>query len=259
MTAPAIVLLTDRTDDLRVSRVMYELRDRIQKMRSQHRVGAASVNEKSLQQAVVNLGSDSGEVVIVPMQLAAATQTSDRINAAVAAVTAVSTNVRIATARPIGPSAMLLGAINRRLRAALRDARARELDGLVLAAEPGADVRGSGLLARRARQWSHQHHLPCVTANTTEVSTANALASLRAQGRRHLAVGSLFLGADSNFQLQKEQANRMGAVMAEPLGDEPELVDLILARYAYAAMDLVEIAPERPQPKVSKPDLRVVS
>ena len=76
-------------------------------------------------------------------------------------------------------------------------------------------------------------------------NTAQAIASLRVQGRRHIAVGSLFLAADQAFEDQAELARRSGAVaVAEPVGAHRELIDLLLSRYAYAAMGMLEFEGE---------------
>jgi hypothetical protein len=55
----------------------------------------------------------------------------------------------------------------------------------------------------------------------------------------------LFLAADHTYEQQALQARRAGAIaVAEPIGAHRELIDLILARYAYAAMGLLEFEGE---------------
>ena len=88
------------------------------------------------------------------------------------------------------------------------------------------------------------HRLPCLTAvaDGSGPSVAQAIQGLRAQGRRHIAVGSFFLTATELFHAQAELAERCGAVsVSEPLGSAREVMDLILARYAFAAMDLLDV------------------
>ena len=117
------------------------------------------------------------------------------VPALLAQVRAAHPELRVTASRPIGPEAQLLSIIDRRLRDALRARRVCELDGLVFSAAGSTDVRSNALVARRARQWSTHHRLPCVTAFATGSgpSTAEAVRTLRAQGRRHIAVGSWFL------------------------------------------------------------------
>jgi hypothetical protein len=55
----------------------------------------------------------------------------------------------------------------------------------------------------------------------------------------------LFLAADQAYTDQVLQARRAGAVaVAEPIGAHRELIDLVLARYAFAAMGLLEFEGE---------------
>ena len=148
------------------------------------------------------------------------------------------------------------------MRSALSNARCLELDGLVLSAESVGDVRGSALLARRARQWSTHHRLPCLTAVADDSGTsgAQAIIGLRAQGRRHIAVGSFFLNADAAYQAQADLAYRYGAVsVSEPIGAAREVLDLVLARYAFAAMDLLDFGIEEELDQPEHPHLSVVS
>ncbi|MDR1768671.1 MAG: hypothetical protein LBR32_09660, partial [Propionibacteriaceae bacterium] len=102
-------------------------------------------------------------------------------------------------------------------------------------------------LARRARQWAAHHKLPCVVAVSDDggPGVGQAIMSLRSQGRRHIAVGSFFLAADEAYQAQSDQAYRYGAIsVSEPLGAAREIIDVILSRYAFAAMELLEFADE---------------
>jgi sirohydrochlorin ferrochelatase len=148
---------------------------------------------------------------------------------------------------PVGPAGSLLTVVDLRLRAALAESRVLEVDGLVLSTEGGGDVRGGALLARRARQWAAHHRVPVVAScsDGSGPSTSQAVGILRSQGRRHIAVGSLFLAADTTYEEQVAQARRAGAVaVAGPIGAHRELIDLVLARYAYAAMGLLEFEGE---------------
>jgi sirohydrochlorin ferrochelatase len=115
---------------------------------------------------------------------------------------------------------------------------------LVFAAAGSTDVRSNALVARRARQWSSHHRLPCVVAFATGSgpSTAEAVRTLRAQGRRHIAVGSWFLAPGLVYTRQAELALEAGAVaVSAPMGGEPEVAEVALTRYVVAAMDLVDV------------------
>jgi sirohydrochlorin ferrochelatase len=71
-------------------------------------------------------------------------------------------------------------------------------------------------------------------------NVATAIESLNSQGRRHVAVGSFFLAPDLGFDAQARLALKHGAIaMSSPIGLDDTVLDLILARYAFAAMDLL--------------------
>jgi sirohydrochlorin ferrochelatase len=183
------------------------------------------------------------EIVFVPMCLTRAASNCEDLDLLVSRVRSTYPAIRISVSEPVGPAGSLLTVVDLRLRAALAQSRVLEVDGLVLSTEGGGDVRGGALLARRARQWSAHHRVPVVAASCdgSGPSTSQAVGILRSQGRRHIAVGSLFLAADPTYEEQVLQARRAGAVaVAEPIGAHRELIDLVLARYAYAAMSLLE-------------------
>jgi hypothetical protein len=119
-----------------------------------------------------------------------------------------------------------------------------ELDGLVFAAAGSVDVRSNAIIARRARQWATHHRLPCVTAYATGSgpSTAEAVRTLRAQGRRHVAVGSWYLSPGLLWTAEAESALEAGATaVSAPMGGEPEIAEVALTRYVVAAMELVDV------------------
>ena len=65
---------------------------------------------------------------------------------------------------------------------------------------------------------------------------------LRAQGRRHIAVGSLILAPGKLYDRAAELALEAGAVaVSDPLGAHPEVARVVLARYAVGAVELVPV------------------
>jgi sirohydrochlorin ferrochelatase len=183
------------------------------------------------------------EIVFVPLDLNNAVNSHPDVDALVRRAKAAFPQVRFISSRPIGPEGCLLTVLDTRMRAALSHARCLELDGLVLSSETFGDARGSALFARRARQWAAHHHLPCLAAVSDDSgpSVAQSILNLRSQGRRHIAVGSYFLAADQAYHAQSELAYHYGAVsVSEPIGAAREVLDLVLARYAFAAMELIE-------------------
>ncbi|OYO21966.1 hypothetical protein CGZ93_08520 [Enemella dayhoffiae] len=247
MAAPALVLLANGSTSPKVAEVAHALRVRMQEMRPEVSVHTAFLDHcpPSGPQVISRLARGrTSEVVFVSMNLSATFAPDERVGCMLEKVRAAHPHLSFALARPVGPEASLLSLVDRKLRAALSAAHAAELDALVLAAEGAHDQRSQALLARRARQWSLHHKLPVLTANATGSApgTAAAIASLRSQGRRHIAVGSLFLAPDENWCEQAEQARRAGAIaISEPLGAQQELLEVAWGRYAVAAMDLVDV------------------
>lgn len=265
MTAPALVVVSKGSPDPRVAQVTHELRKGLQTLRPELTVHGAFLDQcppsgSQVVSQLVKQGVD--EIVLVPLHLTNAVEADAEVEALALRCRTTHPKARFTISRPIGPELSLLTVLDERLRAALSYARCLELDGLVLSAESSGDVRGSALLARRARQWSTHHRLPCLTAvaDDSGPSVAQAIMGLRAQGRRHIAVGSFFLSADTAYHAQADLAYRYGAVsVSEPIGAAREVLDLVLARYAFAAMDLLDfgVAEELDEPE--RPHLTVVS
>ena len=247
MSAPALVMIAHGSADPRVAQVTHALRTSLAAIRPGLHVHCAFLDKcpPSPTQIVSQLAQQGvGEVVLVPLELTHAIDTDPAVTALVASWRDQHEGMSFVASRPIAPEINVLTILDERLRAALTAARALELDGLVLSSASSGDVRGSALLARRARQWSTHHRLPCLTAvaDGTGPSVTQAIQGLRSQGRRHIAVGSFFLTATELFHAQAELAERCGAVsISEPLGSAREVMDLILARYAFAAMDLLDV------------------
>ena len=245
MTAPTLVMAARGSRDQRVVRVAQALQTELSRMRPEVDSSVAFLDSclPSVTQALDKLAARGvRETVIVPLDLTHAIEVDPRFSGIVAQAAQQHPGLRISVARPIGPEASLLSLLDTRLRAALAAARVLELDGLILSSSTTGDVRGTALLARRARQWSTHHRLPCLTAvaDGSGPSVAQAMQGLRSQGRRHIAVGSFFMAGDERWAVQAEQARRIGAVaVSDPLGSAPEVAELVLARYAFAAMDLL--------------------
>lgn len=263
MTAPALVLLAHGSADSSVTDVVHSMRVGMQQMRPELSIHAAFLDQcPPTSQQVISRIARTGctEVVFVPLNLSTAFH-EPAAEPVVRRVQADHPDIRFIAARPLGPEACLLGLMDRRLRSALQQAHATELDGLVLMARGAHDTRSQSLLSRRARQWSLHHKLPCVVATHDFGPTAAAaIQSLRAQGRRHIAVGSLFLTADDAYRAQADLARQSGAItVADPLGVEDEVLDLALGRYAVAAMELIDFGfDEHDNEEVPAPHLRVV-
>lgn len=265
MTAPALVIVSPGSPEPRVAQVTHELRKGLQAMRPEIAIRGAFLDHcppsgPQVVSQLIKQGTD--EVVFVPLHLTNAIEAEVEVEAMMQRCRAAQPDVRFTISRPIGPELNLLTVLDQRMRSALSHARCLELDGLVLSAPSSGDVRGSALLARRARQWSTHHRLPALTAVADESgpSVAQAIMGLRSQGRRHIAVGSFFLAPDAAYQAQSDLAYRYGAVsVSEPIGAAAEVLDLVLARYVFAAMELLDFGVAEELDEPAQPHLTVVS
>ena len=246
MAAPAIVLIADGDEDPAFGAALASLSRKLKGLRPDLLVahGFLSGGTPSVVKSVSALAAKgSTEIAIIPLDLVSAMDHSPEISRAQDAVQAANPGAKVVVARPIGPATELLNILDARMRETLHETNAVEVDALVLGAPEGGDVRGASLLARRARQWAAHHKLPVQLAinDNTGRATALAIAALRTQGRRHIAVGSMFLTSGPLFRAHQQAAVRAGAMaVTAPIEDHDHLVELILARYAFAAMELLD-------------------
>lgn len=246
MSAPALILLSPDRNERGVARVGQEIRQELLAIRPQLDVGLAYLKDPStlLTTAAQLVKRGVEEAVLVPLLLSDAFTAQQDLPPVLAQLRAAQPKLSVFASRPVGPEAQLLAVIDRRLRDTIRARRVSELDGLVFSAEGSSDVRSNALVSRRARQWATHHRLPCVTAfaGGSGPSTAEAIRTLRAQGRRHIAVGSWFLSPGEAYRAQAQQAAAAGAVaVSAPIGSGPEIAEAALARYVVAALELVDI------------------
>jgi sirohydrochlorin ferrochelatase len=191
---------------------------------------------------LVRAGFD--EIVVVPLLLTKAYHAKVDVPSAVTAATARHPHVQIRATDILGLEPVFLEVLDRRMRDALGRARCRELDALVLAAAGSSDPLANQLVTRLARLWGARHKLPTVAAYASAAppATGEAVRQFRAEGRRHIAVGSLFLAPGTLPDRAAELALEAGAVaVSAPLGADPEVARTILARYAVGAVELVPV------------------
>ena len=246
MTAPAMVLLASGSPDDHVAQVVHTLRKRMQNQRPGLVVQLAFLNHSypSCCQVVVSLGShDIHEAVFVPLDITRAHRAHPAAVDILETVHEAYPDIALRLARPLGPAAELLTVVDLRLRQALSACHADELDGLVFAVPDSGDPRGNALIHRRARQWRAHHRLPVqlAYADGSGQGMAAAINALRVQGRRSIAVGFFYLDADHIYTAQADIAREAGAMaLSAPLGDDSRLLDLAMARYSVAALDLLD-------------------
>ena len=191
---------------------------------------------------LVKAGYD--EIVVVPLLLTRAFHAKVDVPTAIAEATARHSGLQIRVTDILGLETCFLEVLDLRLRTALREARVRELDALVLAAAGSSDPLANQAVARLARLWGTHHKLPVTAAfaSAAPPATGEAVRAFRVEGRRHIAVASLFLAPGFLPDRAAELAFEAGAVaVSEPLGAHPEIARTILARYAVGAVELVPV------------------
>jgi sirohydrochlorin ferrochelatase len=247
MSAPALIALAHGSRDARSARTVREIVATTKRLRPDLRIEPAFLDHARPDLgAVVDrlVGRGHDEIVVVPLLLTAAYHARIDVPQTVAQATVRHPGVGVRVADVIGTDPSLLTVLDERLREALRSARVRELDALVLAAAGSSDARANAHVARLARVWGARHHLPTSVAyaSASPPSTGEAVREWRRQGRRHVAVGSLFIAPGMLPDRAAELAVEAGAVaVSEPLGAHDEVARLILARYSVGALQLVEI------------------
>lgn len=251
MAAPALVALAHASRDPRTARTISALVDEVKSQRPDLRVERAFVEHgahrgrpefQTVVDRLVRAGID--EIVVVPLVMSEAFGATEDIEAAVLAAAGRHPGLRVRASGILGLEACFLEVLDQRLREALAASRVRELDALVLAAAGSTDPLANQSVARLARLWGTHHRLPVTAAYAanTPPATGEAVRAFRGEGRRHIAVASLFLTPGELTDRAEELALEAGAVaVSEPLGAHPEIARVVLARYAVGAVELVPV------------------
>jgi sirohydrochlorin ferrochelatase len=247
VTAPALVALAHGSRDPRSAQTVQALTDEVRRLRPDLRIEAAFLElARPTFAAVVDRLAAEGydEIVVVPLLLSEAYHAKVDVPSVVAGATAQHEGLRIRVTAVLGLENDFLDVLDRRLREALTTARVRELDALVLAAAGTSDPLATQSIHRLARLWGARHRLPTMIAfaSAAPPSTGEAVRAFRAQGRRHIAVGALFLAPGLLYDRAAELAVEAGAVaVSQPFGAHPEVARTVLARYAVGAVELVPV------------------
>ncbi|MBE7325630.1 sirohydrochlorin chelatase [Nocardioides sp. Y6] len=247
MAAPALVALAHGSRDPRSAATVKALVEEVRRMRPDLRIETAflGLSKPSFTTTVdklVRAGYD--EIVVVPLLLTEAYHAKVDVPEAVAEAMSRHAGLQIRATSVLGLEASFLDVLDIRMREALKEHRVRELDALVLASAGSSDPLANQSVARLARMWGARHKLPVTAAFASAAPPASgeAVRAFRAQGRRHIAVASLFLAHGQLTDRATELALEAGAVaVSEPLGAHPEVARTILARYAVGAVELVPV------------------
>jgi len=247
MSAPALIALARGSRDKRATATVTDLVAEIRAQRPGLTVEAAFVDQaKPAVDAVIDrlVARGHDEIVVVPLVLTDTFLNTTDLPTALAAAAERHPRVKFQATPVLGLEQSFLQVVDERMRQALRQAHARELDALVLASVGSTDPLVNQSIARLARLWGAHHRLPVVAAYAaaTPPATGDAVRALRAEGRRHVAVGSFFLSPSPLTDGATELALEAGAIaVAAPLGAHAEVARTVLARYAVGAVELVPV------------------
>ncbi|MGI8646470.1 MAG: sirohydrochlorin chelatase [Nocardioides sp.] len=247
MTAPALIALAHGSRDPRSAQTITALVDEVRAMRPDLRIEPAflDLSKPSFKTVIAKLvRAGFEEIAVVPLLLTDAFHAKVDVPSAIAEATERHVGVQIRATSILGLEACFLEVLDLRMREALKTARIRELDALVLAAAGSSDPLANQAVARLARLWGTHHRLPVTAAfaSSAPPATGEAVRAFRAEGRRHIAVASLFLAPGFLPDRAAELAVEAGAVaVSAPLGAHPEIARAVLARYAVGAVELVPV------------------
>ncbi|WP_310963208.1 sirohydrochlorin chelatase [Nocardioides terrisoli] len=247
MTAPALIALAHGSRDPRSAETIQALVAQVRAMRPDLPIEAAFLDLSrprfgKVVDKLVRKGHE--EIVVVPLLLSQAYHARVDVPSAVAEVAARHPDIQVRASQILGLEPSFLGVLDQRLRAALKAARVRELDALVLAAAGSSDPLANQAIGKLARVWGARHHLPVTAAfaSAAPPATGEAVRAFRAEGRRHVAVASMFLAPGFLPDRAAELALEAGAVaVSAPLGADPAVARTVLARYAVGAVELVPV------------------
>jgi sirohydrochlorin ferrochelatase len=246
--APPLIAVAHGSRDPRSAATVHALLDVVRAMAPDVDVRAAFLDLSAprlpdVLAAVHAEGHD--EVVVVPLLLGRAYHARVDIPGAVAAAATRHPRLRLTVADVLGPDHRLESAAFRRLLAAGADPADDRL-GVVLAAAGSSHEPANALVRLVARGWARgtRWHAVAAFAAAADPGMSAAIKRLRARGARRIAVGSWFLAPGRLPDRVARDALTLdpGAVVAAPLGADPDVADVVLSRYAAAQIGIARRA-----------------
>ncbi|MBI0296989.1 sirohydrochlorin chelatase [Streptomyces sp. PRKS01-29] len=240
MSAPTLLIIAHGSRDPRHAATVDALRARVRSLRPGLRVEAAFLefNAPRVPQVLARLAAeDATEVIALPLLLTRAFHAKTDIPAVLREATARHPRLSVRQAEVLGPSPLLVDALERRLHeAGLRPAD-RSSTGVVLASAGSTDPEAIAVIAEIAREWRHTGWCAVrpAFASASLPRTEDAVRALRADGVRRVAVAPYVIAPGRLPDRIAHGAEAAGADLLAPvLGPAPELARLLLTRYDEA-------------------------
>ncbi|HEX4811336.1 MAG TPA: sirohydrochlorin chelatase [Nonomuraea sp.] len=184
------------------------------------------------------------EAVVLPLLLTEAYHSRVDLPAALHEVRAREPRLRVHHGTTLGPHPLLRVALERRLAEAGVPAGDPDT-AVVLVSAGSSDARANAVVAAMARTWRRAGWwaVEAAYASAAEPSPARAVAELVRAGAPRVAVAPYLL-APGYFadKVRRTTLEAGAAAVAEVLGPAPELVDVLLERYAAAQLGPVSLA-----------------
>lgn len=223
---PALVLVAHGSRDPRALSTVRALQDRVRALRPGLPVhlGHIELNEPLLPDTLAALGD--ARAVLVPLLLGRGHHVKRDIPR-----TAAAARARTRVAAPLGPHPLLADTLGTRLLEA--GWRSRPASAVILAAAGSRDPESRADTDRTAGLLAARLGVPVLPAYASAAAPTvpEAVAALRAKGRRHIAVASYFT-APGRFATQC--AADAPWIASAPLGAHAAMAELVVHRYEQA-------------------------
>ncbi|MEN8652627.1 sirohydrochlorin chelatase [Streptomyces sp. 21So2-11] len=235
MPPPVLLLIAHGSRDPRHAATVHALSERVRWLRPGLRVETAFLdfNAPAVPRVLERLAAQGvRDVVAVPLLLTRAFHAKSDIPAVLHEASARLPQLRIQQAEVLGPSPLLLSAVERRLYEAGLTPGDKRSTGLVLASAGSTDPEAIAVIAEIARELRHTGWCAVrpAFASASLPRTEDAVRELRAAGCERVAVAPYVI-APGRLPDRIVNGAQAADVCADVLGDAPELARLILTRF----------------------------
>ncbi|MFI8201543.1 sirohydrochlorin chelatase [Streptomyces sp. NPDC085937] len=235
MRRPVLLVVAHGSRDPRHAATVHELVRRVRALRPGLRVetGFLDFNVPSVNGVLESLDAEGvRDVVALPLLLTRAFHAKADIPAVLAEAPP---RLRIRRAEVLGPSPLLLAALERRLYEAGLTPADKSSTGVVLASAGSSDPEAIAVIADVAREWRHTGWCAVrpAFASASLPRTEDAVRELRALGCARVAVAPYVL-APGRLPDRIARGAAEADVLADVLGPSPEVAQVLLERYDAA-------------------------
>ncbi|MBT3152119.1 sirohydrochlorin chelatase [Streptomyces sp. CHD11] len=240
MRRPVLLVIAHGSRDPRHAATVHDLVRRVRSLRPGLRVetGFLDFTLPSVNGVLESLDAEGvRDVVALPLLLTRAFHAKSDIPAVLAQAPP---RLRIRQAGVLGPSPLLLSALERRLYEAGLTPADKSSTGVVLASAGSSDPEAIAVIAEIAREWRHTGWCAVrpAFASASLPRTEQAVRELRALGCARVAVAPYVL-APGRLPDRIALGAAEAEVLADVLGPAPEVARVLLQRYDEARVPLL--------------------